>query len=143
MNKTIYIFTDIDGVLNTVTRNDWNPVSCDLYDNLCQEFDLRPVITSTWRVNHSKKDLQRIFEYQGITTEIHDVTPVLNEGRGLEILEFLRENPCDGYVIIDDNTRDIESVGLDNVVKCRSWVGFTNEEYELCREILIKITKTP
>jgi hypothetical protein len=143
MDKTIYIFTDIDGVLNTVTRNDWSPVSCDLYDELCQEFDLRPVITSTWRVNHSKKDLQRIFEYQGITTEIHDVTPVLNEGRGLEILEFLRENPCDGYVIIDDNTRDIESVGLDNVVKCRSWVGFTKEEYDICREILIKITKMP
>lgn len=143
MDKTIYIFTDIDGVLNTVTRNDWSPVSCDLYDELCQEFGLRPVITSTWRVNHSKKDLQRIFEYQGITAEIHGVTPVLNEGRGLEILEFLRENPCDGYVIIDDNTRDIESVGLDNVVKCRSWVGFTKEEYDICREILIKITKTP
>jgi hypothetical protein len=74
MNKTIYIFTDIDGVLNTVTRNDWCSSSCELYDDLCQEFNLKPVITSTWRVNHSKKDLQRIFEYQGITAEIHTVS---------------------------------------------------------------------
>ena len=137
MDKTIYIFTDIDGVLNTVTRNNWNSISCELYDNLCQEFNLKPIITSTWRVKHSQKEIQRIFEYHGITTEIHGVTPILNEGRGLEILDFLRENPCDGYIIIDDNTRDIESVGLDNVVKCRGWLGFTKEEYEICREIIV------
>lgn len=136
MCRTIFIFTDIDGVLNTVTRNDWNTHSCDLYDDLCQEFGLLPVITSTWRIKNSTKQLQRIFEYQGITAEIFGTTPVLNEGRGLEIQEFLRENPCDGYIILDDNVRDIESVGLDNVVKCRSWLGFTSEEYEICREIL-------
>ena len=136
MDKRIYIFTDIDGVHNTVTRNDWTPASCDLYDDLCREFGLLPVITSTWRIKHTHKELQRVFDYQGITTEIFGVTPVLNEGRGLEILEFLRDNPCDGYVILDDNTRDIESVGLDNVVKCRSWLGFTSEEYEICRGIL-------
>lgn len=136
MDKRIYIFTDIDGVLNTVTRNDWSSVSCGLYDDLCQEFGLLPVITSTWRIKNSTKQLQRIFDYQGITAEIHGVTPVLNDGRGLEIQEFLRENPCDGYIILDDNVRDIESVGLENVVKCRSWLGFTSEEYEICREIL-------
>ena len=141
MNKIIYIFTDIDGVLNTVTRNDWNPISCELYDSLCQEFNLKPIITSTWRVKHSQKEIQRILEYHGITTERYGVTPVLNDGRGLEIHEFLRENPCDNYIIIDDNTRDIESVGLDNVVKCRSWLGFTKEEYEICREILILLLK--
>lgn len=141
MERRIYIFTDIDGVLNTVTRNDWSPLSCELYDELCREFGLLPVITSTWRVKRSQKELQRVFEYQGITAEIHGVTPVLNDGRGVEIQEFLRENPCDGYLILDDNTRDIESVGLENVVKCRSWLGFTREEYEICRQILLEIKR--
>jgi hypothetical protein len=32
------IFTDIDGVFNTINRNQWSPLSLDLYDDLCQEF---------------------------------------------------------------------------------------------------------
>jgi hypothetical protein len=32
------IFTDIDGVFNTINRNQWCPLSLDLYDDLCQEF---------------------------------------------------------------------------------------------------------
>ena len=37
------IFTDIDGVLNTVNRNDWNKTSIHLYNKLCKEFDLKAV----------------------------------------------------------------------------------------------------
>ena len=33
-----YIFTDIDGVLNTINRNQWNKTSIDLYNKLCHEF---------------------------------------------------------------------------------------------------------
>ena len=40
-----YIFTDIDGVLNTINRNQWNKTSIDLYNKLCHEFNLKPVIS--------------------------------------------------------------------------------------------------
>ena len=43
------VFTDIDGVLNTINRNQWNKTSIDLYNKLCHEFNLKPVISSTWR----------------------------------------------------------------------------------------------
>ncbi len=133
-----YIFTDIDGVLNTVARNDWSSISVQLYDELCEEFDLKPVITSTWRVKHTISELNRIFQYQGITTTIYDFTPVISsEGRGGEIENWLQNNQYDNYVILDDNVRDIESYGLKNIVKCRSWLGFTKEEYEICRNILL------
>jgi hypothetical protein len=133
-----YIFTDIDGVLNTVSKNDWNPVSVQLYDELCEEFNLKPVITSSWRVKHSIKELRRFFEYNGITTDIWDYTPIItSEGRGGEIENWLQNNQWDNYIILDDNIRDIESYGLHNIVKCRSWVGFTKEEYEICRNILL------
>ena len=134
--RNIYIFTDIDGVLNTINRRDWNSSSIDLFDDLCNEFNLKVVVTSSWRVNHTKHELQRIFEYNGLTSEIFDYTPVLNLGRGEEIQSYLTENPCDDYLILDDNIRDIESVGLKNIVKCRSWLGFTEEEYNLCKNIL-------
>ena len=52
------IFTDIDGVLNlnlSHTTN-WNPTSIEIYNRICKEFDLKPVISSTWRVKNSIKD---------------------------------------------------------------------------------------
>ncbi len=136
--KNNYIFTDIDGVLNTISKKDWSPISVQLYDELCEEFNLRPVITSTWRVKHSISDLNRIFQYQGIFTRIYDLTPIIpSEGRGGEIENWLQNNRYDNYIILDDNVRDIESYGLKNIVKCRSWLGFTKEEYEICRNILL------
>ena len=109
-----------------------------LYDELCEEFNLKPVITSTWRVKHSISDLNRIFQYQGIQTVIYDFTPIItSEGRGGEIESWLKDNQYDNYIILDDNIRDIESYGLKNIVKCRSWLGFTKEEYEICRNILL------
>ncbi len=136
--KNNYIFTDIDGVLNSISKNDWNPISVQLYDDLCEEFNLKPVITSTWRVKHSISELSRIFQYHGIQTEIYDFTPIIpSEGRGGEIENWLQNNQWDNYIILDDNVRDIESYGLQNIVKCRSWIGFTKEEYEICRNILL------
>jgi hypothetical protein len=136
--KNNYIFTDIDGVLNTISKNDWNPLSVQLYDELCEEFNLKPVITSTWRVKHSISELSRIFQYQGVQTDIYDFTPIITtEGRGGEIENWLSDNQYDNYIILDDNIRDIESYGLKNIVKCRSWLGFTKEEYEICRNILL------
>ncbi len=133
-----YIFTDIDGVFNTVSRTDWNPISVQLYDNLCEEFNLKPVITSTWRVKHSISELSRIFQYQGIQTDIYDFTPIITtEGRGGEIENWLQDNQYDNYIVLDDNIRDIESYNLKNIVKCRGWLGFTKEEYEICRNILL------
>jgi len=132
------IFTDIDGVFNTINRNQWSSLSVALYDDLCQEFNLKPVITSTWRVKHSIKELERIFQHYGIFTDIYDFTPIINsEERGGEIENWLKENQCDNYLILDDNVRDIESYGLKNIVKCRSWIGFTKEEYDICRNILL------
>jgi len=132
-----FIFTDIDGVLNTVNRNQWNKTSVDLYNSLCDEFDLKTIVTSTWRVKHTIEELQKIFYQNGITTPIYDYTPVLlDEGRGGEIEYYIFNNNYDKFIILDDNIRDIQQYGLPNVVKCRSWIGFSKEEYDLAREIL-------
>jgi hypothetical protein len=136
--KNNYIFTDIDGVLNTISKNNWNSISVQLYDELCEEFNLKPVITSTWRLKYSLSELIRIFQYQGIQTNIYDFIPIVpSEGRGGEIEIWLQNNQYDNYIILDDNIRDIESYGLKNIVKCRSQLGFTKDEYEICRNILL------
>ena len=101
------VFTDIDGVLNTVNRNKWNENSVDLYNSLCEEFNLHPVITSTWRINHTIDELQKIFN-----------------------------KTYSKFIIIDDNIRDLLECGLPNIIKCRSWIGFSKDEYDLARKIL-------
>lgn len=134
-----YIFTDIDGVLNTINRTKWNQYSIELYNKVCLEFDLKPIISSTWRTNHSINQLQNIFIQNGLEVEIYDYTPVLNEPRGLEIESWLHKNlnPLeDKWVVLDDSIRDITPY-LNNVVQCRSWLGFTEDEYELVRNYFI------
>ena len=133
------IFTDIDGVLNTVNRTQWNKTSIELYNKLCHEFDLKPVISSTWRLNHTKDQLQKIFYEQGVNVEIYDFTDSFpDEGRGREIEEWIFNNSYSKFIILDDSVRDILAWGLPNVVRCRGWIGFSEEEYNLAREILSK-----
>ena len=132
------IFTDIDGVFNLAvsSKKNWNYSSIEIYNRICEEFDLKPVITSTWRTNHTIKELQRVFDYWGIDTPIYDYTPILySEPRGIEIDTWLRENPCDKWVVIDDNVSGITPF-VTNVVKCRSWLGLTEDEYIEIKRIL-------
>jgi hypothetical protein len=132
------IFTDIDGVFNLAvsSKKNWNYSSIEIYNRICEEFDLKPVITSTWRTNHTIKELQRIFDYWGIDTPIYDYTPILySEPRGIEIDTWLRENPCNKWVVIDDNVSGITPF-VSNVVKCRGWLGLTEDEYFEIKRIL-------
>jgi len=132
------IFTDIDGVFNLAvsSKKNWNYSSIEIYNRICEEFDLKPVITSTWRTNHTIKELQRVFDYWGIDTPIYDYTPILySEPRGIEIDTWLRENPCDKWVVIDDNVSGITPF-VSNVVKCRGWFGLTEDEYFEIKNIL-------
>lgn len=137
MTKRNIIFTDIDGVLNTINRNEWNKNSIDLYNKLVDEFNLEAVISSTWRLNHTQSQLQKIFDEKGLQVKIHDFTPVFpDEGRGAEIEHWLFNNSVGKFVILDDSVRDIIAWGLPNVVRCRGWIGFTQEEYEVAKKLL-------
>lgn len=130
------IFTDIDGVLNPHWKSEWSKSAITIYNQLCEEYDLKPVISSTWRENHTMYQLQEIFTQQGIEAEIYDYTPIISGAdRGEEIKEWLNENPVDDWVIIDDITRNIEP-HIGNVVKVRNWVGLTTEEYLQIKKIL-------
>jgi hypothetical protein len=135
----IVIFTDIDGVLNPHWRKKWDKKSIKIYNQLCSEFDLKPVITSTWRINYTKEELQEIFTNQGIETPIYDYTPDLDMvDRGLEIKSWLDNNQCDNYIVIDDRTDDIKPY-VNNVIKCISWLGLSKDDYLEIKNILNKI----
>jgi hypothetical protein len=66
---------------------------------VCKELDLKPVISSTWRINHTIEELQKIFTEQGIDVTIYDYTPNIDQTpRGVQIKAWLDNNQCDDWV---------------------------------------------
>lgn len=133
-----FIFTDIDGVLNPNFSKKWNKKCIDIYNRICIDFNLSPVVTSTWRLAYTIPQLQKIFINQGIISKIYDYTPNLYDFRGIEISEWLRENEYDKYVVIDDKITDINPYVL-NVVGCKGWIGLTEAHYEEIKKIVWQI----
>jgi hypothetical protein len=120
------IFTDIDGVLQINNPKKWNKKCCKLYSDICNELDLKAVVTSTWRVHYKLRELQEIFYSHGIDVEIVGYTDVLGIERGEEIQLYLNENQYDNYVIIDDNVRDILPYVQNVVAVEKSYIGLTD-----------------
>lgn len=129
------IFTDIDGVLNPRFRNIWDKKCISIYNRICEDFDLCPVITSTWRIRYNKKQLQEIFIQQGIKPKIYDYTSILSNDRGLEIHKWLKDNEYNKYVIIDDKISDIIPY-VSNVVHCKGYIGLTKKCYDEIKNIM-------
>ena len=129
------IFTDIDGVLNPSLKVRWDRKCINVYNRICDDFDLHPVITSTWRLKFDISELQDLFFRQGISADIYDYTPYLRAPRGLEIDQWLIENSWTKYVVIDDRVDGIIPY-VSNVIKCRGWVGLTDEHYDAIKKIM-------
>ena len=58
------IFTDIDGVLNPDLKIRWNQKCVSVYNKICEDFDLHPVITSTWRLQKDMPKLLFLLHHQ-------------------------------------------------------------------------------
>ena len=112
----MYIFLDVDGVLNT--EADWakkvyslNPKCITAFCGLLEILhDPKIVLSSTWRNGIARDgttavhidDLIRALEPAGITTL--DKTGVSPDGsRSKEIDHYLRRHPADSYLILDDD----------------------------------------
>ena len=132
------IFTDIDGVLQINNPKKWNKKCCKLYSDICNELNLKAVVTSTWRVQYKLRELQEIFYSQGIDVEIVGTTDVLGIERGEEIAMWLSDNMISNYVVIDDNVKDILPF-VNNVVTIKkSYVGITEDNINEIRNIVKK-----
>ena len=153
------IFLDIDGVVNTlmiydkpfegnlghISRDGFYFDMCLSVDNrvsntqavmwlnkLCKDTKARIVITSTWRLGSSLKELITILRNSGLHKDIiiEGCTPNLGTKRGNEILHYLQYNYPNGvysYVILDDDD-DMDGC-MERLVKCNCYRGFGYPEY--------------
>lgn len=154
------LFLDIDGVLNShawwerrkalgikEVRGiaDLDPEACQRVQRVCDTTGARLVISSTWRVMHSRQSLRRMFVKRGLTTPIIGITPRIwmradelpgyehNKcGRGVEIQWWLQtyltpEQICQARVGILDDDRDMGDL-LGVLVNTRHEIGLTDLE---------------
>lgn len=122
------IFLDVDNVLNT-DRTEWVYNGYVMFDRgrilrvkkIVEETGAKIVLSSTWRmgwINDPKgwydattvlmfEELRQAFRDEGM--DFYDKTPFLHSmRRGDEITTWLRAHDVDNYVIVDDQTDDMQ-----------------------------------
>ena len=170
MKKYKVIFLDIDGVLNSVEFNIWkkdnkvkcgsiNPKECQRLDKFCTEYDIKLVISSTWRNGNSyiecitdfKNEIKDEPGLELIIPHIVGVTPYSkSRHRGQEIQYFfdiaagkypeykkvMKEDfAISEYCIVDDDS-DMLDTQMSNFVQTNTWKGITENDYIKIKQIL-------
>lgn len=144
----VYIFLDIDGVLNNkdhykkqhekyggrffCQNMPFNPKSIENLQKVVSKFDAKIVLTSSWRKSAPCMTVleARLCEY-GL--KIYDKTGDCGGSRGNEILDwmFAHTTDDDAYIIIDDEPYDIEeSFKKDNIVFVDGTKGFNKPKMQ-------------
>lgn len=154
MNKPLpnIIFLDFDGVIcNPETciaegeiagYNYLDPVSCRLVRRLCEEYNCRIVILSSWRKLYDQYALQGILGAACpslgyyMYTDDRWKTPSLSGCRGSEIKTWIDKwcSEFDNFVILDDDS-DMEPL-MDNFVHTDAFQGFRLKDFIKACEIL-------
>ena len=146
------IFLDIDGVLNV--RRQGRDRFGSLFHaefmgglkHIIDNTGAKIVISSSWRFN-GLAEMKEMWVHRNLPGEVIDITPFTaqyenGEGasfmdrceRGCEIREWLKSNPCDDYVIVDDDI-DILPSQIDRFVKCSGSDGHKHTDgYGLTKE---------
>lgn len=145
------VFLDYDGVVNTPIwdENHYcgfnfpedgkvnNYQACQWLNKLCKKFDLKIVVTSTWRYCCHDTPYQDCLYNGGLdkSIEIIGCTDWFgNMSRYDEIKSYLENHKeIERYIILDDDKCDDE-----NYVYCNPGYGFGIEEYMKAEKILKK-----
>ncbi|MCW8471346.1 HAD domain-containing protein [Fluoribacter gormanii] len=119
----------------------FTPLAIDYLKILCQEEDVKIVISSTWRLSNSLEQLQALFSMYELGDKIIGHTPdIYYYNRGQEIESWLIEHldKIDAFLILDDDNWNISGRFLPRFVHCTQ--GFHFEQYFLEAQ---RILKTP
>jgi hypothetical protein len=149
------IFLDIDGVLNSeqwfglMIETDQleehatmvDPKAVKKITDLCDEFGLSIVVSSSWRswnVKETIDEFKKNKNLRPITKYIVGVTPgSIQRRRGDEIQRYMFLTKVDRYVIFDDDTDMLEEQ-QKNFIHTNYYYGVTDEDIEKAKEILKK-----
>jgi len=126
------LFLDFDGVLHPVNRETGVFIFLTHFESILRDFpEVDIVISSSWREDHSLKELQSYFSVD-IKQRVIDVTHVLHHLshqylRQAEILLWLREagREYEGWIAIDDSDW-LFSPACRNLILVDTNIGFNS-----------------
>lgn len=119
------LFVDIDGVL-AVTANyskkkrtgilntyEFDKACVRILNQIVTDTDSYIVLSSDWRDTYNLTEMNNIFQYNKIESPIIDFTPCLwgtrffeysslHECRAEEILQYVKDNNIENYMVVDD-----------------------------------------
>jgi hypothetical protein len=131
-----FVFLDFDGCIDISTKNlNFDKVLVENVYTLCNLYRAKLVLSTSWRFLKTVEEWNKIFNgwILGITPlyvpadELGaDYIPNTNYQRGLEIRQFLEHNPCESFLIIDDNNQFLPEQ-QSRFIKCDSNKGFDAE----------------
>lgn len=154
------IFLDIDGVVNTLQiykeppahipkeqlklvegyyvdicspsqKRVSNLQAVTILDKICHEFNLKIVISSTWRLGHYSETIEALRK-AGLSEDIEILGATPNSPthfRGEEIKTYLdMHKEIDDYIIFDDDDYDLYLL-KDHLFKIDTFVGITFKTY--------------
>lgn len=147
MDNIIYLFLDIDGVLNSenyvIKRYEihhkamhMNAVPFDpkclynlmlLYQILTlMNFNVKIILSSTWRLHDVDYEIvdSRLAEYG---MHLEGKTPYFENDRGIEIQHFLKDKQFKNIIILDDDDFDINKYYKHNLIKVNRVCGLTKQ----------------
>ncbi len=137
-------FLDFDGVLNcALSIKEFGDDSLDPFRvrllNRLASFDVKFVVSSTWRLYSSFEDLENILEKCGFKGELIGTTPYIAEDiknkRGAEIDIWLKaQDDIDNFIILDDDN-DI-SPFEDHLVKTTFVYGLQDRHIDIALKLL-------
>lgn len=152
---TKLIFLDIDGVLDTYkSRYMLDPVLLERLGTILGRTGAWIVISSSWRCRNVPDTVEFLTDYDNprvgsnpfpFTDKVVGITPILYsvvEGdidrpatRGEEIAAYLKDHPCDNYVILDDCDEMLPEQ-RPHLVLVNDEVGLTGKDVEKAVSIL-------
>lgn len=156
MSNLVYIFLDIDGVLNSFQYLEYcykrhhKPMSMNHtpFDPNCLEnlmilvqtiernnYIVQIILSSTWRLSEIDYEIvnARLAEY-GLRLE--GKTPRIEQQRGLEIKEFLKDKNYLNYIILDDESFDILQYHSSHLVTTNPVTGLDKDNIQECLNII-------
>lgn len=144
----MYIFLDIDGVLNT--QSQWSrmyQLNTSCIENFCtfvkQQSNAKIILTSSWRSGFEKNgsclpQIQNLIDKLSVyDVSIFDKTKKSpNDDRQREIEYFLQRNPKEPYIIIDDDKTLYH--GIKGLYITDAKIGFSQKDIKKAGKAIVR-----
>lgn len=106
--------------------------ACQYIKDLCDRFDLKIVVTSSWKEFYSLKQIKALLSLHQLDSYVIDMTSRENQSRSDKIRNYIKEHHIKIFLILDDI--DMRNEFPNHCIKTTNL--FSKEQYQLAIQLL-------